>query len=141
MKITTPSTSLKILMDSRHDFKPFVGKGLLGGGFLDDARVKYHWHGVEVPATHCLPDSPGFVKMPMKEAFAILGITKEIPDYLAGNYIAFRFVAAPFDAMCSTTIVAPAMDEANAYGYIENPEFVTITSPSDWAQTQQDGAS
>lgn len=135
MKVTDPATSLKILMDERHKFKPFVGKGLLGGGFLDDKRVKYHWHGVEIPVGTTIPDDSDCLRMPMQEAFDLLGIKKVIPTELAGNFLAFRFVAAPFEAMCHTTIIAPAIEEAEAYRYIHSPLFTTITSPSDGALT------
>jgi hypothetical protein len=137
MKVTDPATSLKILMDERHKFKPFVGKGLLGGGFLDDKRVKYHWHGVEITVGTIIPADSDCIRMPMIEVFEILGIKKVIPPELAGNFIAFRFVAAPFDAMCSTTIVAPAIEEAEVYRFIHAPLFTTITSPSDGAQTTE----
>jgi hypothetical protein len=129
MRITDIKTSIRIFMNPQHKFQPFIGKGLLGGGFLNDSRVTYIWHGIEVPESHSIPDRTNFQTLPISEALAAFGIKKDIPKDLLGNKIAFRFVDAPFEALCYTTMVLPAFPDAEAITYDPAPTFISISNP------------
>lgn len=114
MKVTDIKTGFKILEE--RIFKPFIGKGLLGGGFLGDERIKQFWHGLELSEKDSLEfqSDTAILVIPIQDFFEMAGINEQIPTESQGVKMCLKLCEGHFKALTFTSIVLPAFSESEA---------------------------
>lgn len=123
MIITDLETGKRLLLTQK--FKSFVMQGMTGGGFLDDDRIKYFWHGLEMSNSDYEEiKSPDIIGLKIKDFFDLLGIIKEVPKDKESIKMCFQLVEGSFKMNTFTSIVFPAFIQDEAQNYIDNPTFI-----------------
>ncbi len=123
-KVTDIQTSFDILSLKKH--QPFIMKGLLGSGFLENSELSFFWSGKQFKSDEWenFENKERFVKMTVTEAAKILMPKAVVPESMKNDVIIYKLVKSNFKAMLPSDIVLPAFTETEVGELHKKPSFV-----------------